>query len=148
MFSLYFLLIQCETNYSTLYIQEGMTPNSEPHKRALCFDAWYTWLLLTYGIGFDQEELKRVSFVNSFPTGKVGWTLGYMINQTNYIPAEYRERIITKNSFIGWLSGSLSIALVAFIFLLLTCYIFYKQRPIITANKKDGFLQANEHEMT
>jgi hypothetical protein len=126
-----------------------MTPSNEPHKRALCFDAWYMWLLLTYGIGFKQEDLERVSFAFTFPTGKVGWTLGYMINQTNYIPAEYRERIITKNNFIGWLSGSLSIAFVAFIFLLLTCYIFYKQRPTITAaNKKDSFLQANEQEMT
>ncbi len=74
-----------------------MTPANEHYKRGLCFDAWYIWLLLTYGIGFKDNDLQRVSFANSFPTGKVGWTLGYMINQTNYIPAEFREKSMGKN---------------------------------------------------
>ncbi len=33
--------IQCETPYPQLYEQESMTPNTEQHKRGLCFDAWY-----------------------------------------------------------------------------------------------------------
>src|SRR5271170_7600307 len=121
-----------------------MTATNEQHKRGLCFDAWYTWLLLTHGIGFKENDLQRLSFANTFPTGKVGWTLGYMINQTNYIPAEYRERIITKNIFIGRLSGSLTIAFIAFIFLLLTCYQYCIQKSTITTNNKDGYIQPNE----
>ncbi|CAF3856405.1 unnamed protein product [Rotaria magnacalcarata] len=121
-----------------------MTPSNEPHKRSLCFDGWYMWLLLTYAIGFTQSDLKRLTFANTFPTGKVGWTLGYMINQTNYIPAEFREKALTKTSFIGLLSGSLVLILITFIFLLLTCYLCLKKKSTITAKNKDGYMEATE----
>ncbi|CAF4031560.1 unnamed protein product, partial [Rotaria sp. Silwood1] len=88
---------------------------------------------------------------NTFPTGKVGWTLGYMINQTNYIPAEYRERIITKKSFVGWLISSLIIATIALIFLLFTSYLFCRRKQLIkttTINNKDELPQINEQEAT
>lgn len=122
-----------------------MTPKNEPHKRHLCFDAWYMWLLLTYAIGFTKSDLERLSFVNTFPTGKVGWTLGYMINQTNYIPAEYRERLLTKSSFIGWLSGSLVLTLITVIFLLFTCLACYQRRKqSINSNANDGYGRPND----
>ncbi len=124
-----------------------MTASNEQHKRGLCFDAWYMWLLLTYAIRFKEDDLKRLSFVNTFPTGKVGWTLGYMINQTNYIPAEYRERILTKNSFIGWLMVSLTITLITFVFLLLTCYIYCRRKSPITANNNNDYVRPNEQEI-
>jgi len=126
-----------------------MTPSNEQHKRGLCFDAWYMWLLLTYAIGFKDNDLKRLSFANTFPTGKVGWTLGYMINQTNYIPAEYREKIIKKNHFISWFIISLIIILITLIFLILTCHTYirhayYKRTHQITTKTKDGYVQPNE----
>jgi apyrase len=126
-----------------------MQPDTEQHKRNLCFDAWYMWVLLTCAIGFKENDLKRLSFANRFPTGKVGWTLGYMINQTNYIPAEYRKQSLTKNSFIGWLTGSLTFALILLIFLLLTCYINCKQKTTTTtANNKDNYGHLNDQELT
>jgi apyrase len=124
-----------------------MSVNNEQHKRGLCFDAWYMWLLLTHAIGFQEDDLERVSFANTFRTGKVGWTLGYMINQTNYIPAEYRERILTKNSFIGWLMVSLTITLITFVFLLLTCYIYCRRKSPITANNNNDYVRPNEQEI-
>jgi hypothetical protein len=124
-----------------------MKPKDEQHKKNLCFDAWYMWLLLTYAIGFNNDDLERVSFANKFPTGKVGWTLGYMINQTNYIPAEYREKVLRKNSFIGWLSTSLTIALVAFIFLLLTYSKYCKQKSSLMTNYKNDYIRPNEQEV-
>ena len=121
-----------------------MTPSNEKHKRGLCFDAWYIWLLLTYAIGLKENDLDRLSFTIKFPTGKVGWTLGYMINQTNYIPAEYRERNLTRNRFIGWSSASLIVAFVALIFLLVTCYIYCKQRSAMTGKNRAGYTQTSE----
>jgi len=126
-----------------------MTPSNEQHKRGLCFDAWYMWLLLTYAIGFKENDLKRLSFANTFPTGKVGWTLGYMINQTNYIPAEYREKSIGKNRFISLVIISLIIALITLIFLILTCHTYirhayYKRTHQITTMNKDGYAQPHE----
>ncbi|CAF3773202.1 unnamed protein product [Rotaria sp. Silwood1] len=134
----------CETSYELLYKQESMTPQNEQHKRGLCFDAWYMWLLLTYAIGFKQNDLQRLSFANTFPTGKVGWTLGYMINQTNYIPAEFREQKINRSNFISWFSSSLAIAIITLIFLLLTCYICCRKRSTIVSRSKDGYIKPIE----
>lgn len=130
-----------------------MTSSNEQHKRGLCFDAWYMWLLLTYAIGFKQSDLQRLSFANTFPTGKVGWTLGYMINQTNYIPAEYREKAIGKTRFINLVTISLIIALVTFIFLALTCLTYirhacHKRTHQITTMNKDGYAQPVEQSLS
>ncbi len=126
-----------------------MTPSNEQHKRGLCFDAWYMWLLLTYAIGFKKDDLKRLSFANTFPTGKVGWTLGYMINQTNYIPAEYRERPIGKTRFLSFVIISSVIALITLLFLLLTCrkylhHAYYRRTHQIRTMNKDGYAQPHE----
>ena len=121
-----------------------MTPSNEKHKRGLCFDAWYIWLLLTYAIGFKENDLDRLSFAIKFPTGKVGWTLGYMINQTNYIPAEYRERTITTERFIGWLLASLAVTFTASMLLLITCYIYCKQRSATTGTNRTGYAQTSK----
>ncbi|CAF0733058.1 unnamed protein product [Adineta steineri] len=143
------LVSVCETNYPRLYEQESMTSSNEIHKRALCFDAWYMWLLLTYAIGFKDSDLKRLSFANTFPTGKVGWTLGYMINQTNYIPAEFREKPIGKNQYFSWVTISLIIVLVTLIFLILTCHTYirhayYKRTRQRTTVTRDGYAQPHE----
>jgi hypothetical protein len=126
-----------------------MNTANEQHKRGLCFDAWYVWLLLTYAIGFKENDLKRLSFANTFPTGKVGWTLGYMINQTNYIPAEYREPSIVKSRFITFVTMSIIIGLITLIFLIFTCHTYirhayYKRTHQITRINKDGYAQPHE----
>jgi apyrase len=130
-----------------------MTPANEQHKRGLCFDAWYMWLLLTYAIGFKEHDLQRLSFANTFPTGKVGWTLGYMINQTNYIPAEYREKAIRKNHFISLVTISLVIALITLIFLILTCHTYIrhaysKRKHAVTTMNKDGYSLPHEQSIS
>ena len=104
-----------------------MTSANEVHKRGLCFDAWYMWLLLTYAVGFKDTDLQRLSFANTFPTGKVGWTLGYMINQTNYIPAEYREKPINKSRYISWFTTAMFVAVLTLLFLLVTCQRYVRQ---------------------
>ncbi|CAF1598217.1 unnamed protein product [Rotaria sp. Silwood1] len=146
------LINVCETEYEILYKQESMNSNNVQHKRALCFDASYVWLLLTYGIGFTKDDLKRVSFAKSFPTGKVGWTLGYMINQTNYIPAEYREKRIEKNRFISGITISLIISLITLSFLIITCYkyichTYHKRTNHIIKENKDGYIQPHQQSM-
>jgi hypothetical protein len=124
-----------------------MTESTEQHKRGLCFDSWYTWLLLTHAIGFREDDLKRLSVANTFPTGKVGWTLGYMINQTNYIPAEYRERILTKPSFIRGLTGSTIIAFITLTFLVLTCYLYCLRKSTTIAKDKNDYIRSHEQEL-
>lgn len=141
----------CETEYRVLYETESMNPSNEQHKRGLCFDAWYVWLLLTYAIGFNDEDLQRLSFANTFPTGKVGWTLGYMINQTNYIPAEYRPKHIEKHHYISWFTISMLIVLLTLIFLLLSCQKYLrklvsKRSHQLIINKNDGYRAPTEQQ--
>ena len=124
-----------------------MDNKTESFKRYLCFDGWYMWLLLTHAIGFKSDDLNRLSFANTVQTGKVGWTLGYMINQTNYIPAEFRERIITKSRFVGWLISSLILICVTLIFLVVTSYIYCRQKPKSFAEKNHGLMPKNEQEV-
>ncbi|MCC6156214.1 MAG: hypothetical protein IT367_20780 [Candidatus Hydrogenedentes bacterium] len=129
-----------------------MNSGNENHKRGLCFDAWYVWLLLTNGIGFKEVDLKRVSVVNKFSSGKVGWTLGYMINQTNYIPAEFREKSMGKNGFISWITVSSAIALITFVFLLLTCQAYvrhrcHKQTHHVRTINNDCYTQPHEQSL-
>ena len=129
-----------------------MTAANEVHKRGLCFDAWYMWLLLTYAIGFQENDLQRLSFANTFPTGKVGWTLGYMINQTNYIPAEYRERPINKSRYISWFTTAIFVAIIALLFLLVTCQryarqLYLKRTHHTITSRKDGYVRPNEQSL-
>lgn len=126
-----------------------MNPSNEQHKRGLCFDAWYVWLLLTHAIGFKDADLQRLSFANTFPTGKVGWTLGYMINQTNYIPAEHQARPLEKRRYISWFTISMLIALLTLIFLLLSCqrylrHLMTKRSHHLISRKSDGYQQPPE----
>lgn len=138
---------QCQTNYSILYLQEKMNPENESHKRKMCFDASYMWLLLTHGIGFKEEDFKRISFANQFLERKVGWTLGYMINQTNYIPAEHREKILPRNQFTIYLSIAMIFISMTILFLLFTGYFFCRRRSTVVFQKKKNDLKANEHEL-
>jgi accessory gene regulator protein AgrB len=94
-----------------LYKQEAMTPGNEQHKRGLCFDAWYMWLLL--------------------------------INQTNYIPAEYRERPLTKTSFRRRLLASISVSLLTMIFLVITAVLCYKQYRKLSTNHRPDTVPIN-----
>ncbi|CAF1532927.1 unnamed protein product, partial [Didymodactylos carnosus] len=126
----------CEKSFDLYQKQEDMSQYNEQHKRTMCFDGWYVWLLLTHALGWKEENLKRLSFVKRLPTGEVGWTLGYMINQTNYIPREYRRKALQKNSFVLWLCLALTIALASIIFLILTCQKYIKYYRIKQQNKR------------
>jgi hypothetical protein len=70
-----------------------------------------------------------------------------MINQTNYIPAEYRERMISKPNFIGWLTTSTIIAFLTLTFLVLTCYLYCLRRSTIIAKDKNDHIRSKEQEI-
>mgnify|MGYP002378347540 CR=1 FL=1 len=123
-----------------------MKPKTEQFKRNLCFDSWYIWTLLTHGIGFKESDLKRIIFANKFSTGKVGWTLGYMINQTNYIPAEYREKPLSRNHFTLWLTISIILLSLAVLFLISTIYIFCRTKSPTIGKTKNNYLQPSDQE--
>jgi hypothetical protein len=62
----------------------------------------YHWTLLEHGYSMTDENLKNFHIVKTINSNEIGWTLGYMINQTNYLDPEYRPgRLLTKNEFSG-----------------------------------------------
>jgi hypothetical protein len=72
-----------------------------------------------------------------------------MINQTNYIPAEYREKPIKENHYIGLITISSIIALITLLFLIVTCHrcirhAYYQRTHQVTTINKDGYAQPLE----
>ena len=50
----------------------------------------------------DNVNLKNIQLVKNIDSNEIGWTLGYMINQTNFLDAEYRPaRLLSRAEFIG-----------------------------------------------
>ncbi|XP_036937887.1 ectonucleoside triphosphate diphosphohydrolase 1 isoform X1 [Acanthopagrus latus] len=53
-----------------------------------CFSGTYILTLLTEGYKFDQTSYSNIKFIKKIKGSDAGWTLGYMLNLTNMIPAE------------------------------------------------------------
>ncbi|KAM6951410.1 ectonucleoside triphosphate diphosphohydrolase 1 [Aplochiton taeniatus] len=53
-----------------------------------CFSGTYILALLTEGYNFTADTWKDITFVKKISGSDAGWTLGYMLNLTNMIPAE------------------------------------------------------------
>ncbi|XP_077359785.1 ectonucleoside triphosphate diphosphohydrolase 1 [Festucalex cinctus] len=53
-----------------------------------CFAGTYLITLLTDGYNFTSETYSNINFIHKIKGSDAGWTLGYMLNLTNMIPAE------------------------------------------------------------
>ncbi|XP_044034637.1 ectonucleoside triphosphate diphosphohydrolase 1 isoform X2 [Siniperca chuatsi] len=53
-----------------------------------CFSGTYILTLLTEGYNFTSETYSDIKFIKKIKGSDAGWTLGYMLNLTNMIPAE------------------------------------------------------------
>lgn len=53
-----------------------------------CFSGTYIITLLTEGYNFTSESYSKIKFIKKIKGSDAGWTLGYMLNLTNMIPAE------------------------------------------------------------
>ncbi|XP_038591474.1 ectonucleoside triphosphate diphosphohydrolase 1 isoform X1 [Micropterus salmoides] len=53
-----------------------------------CFSGTYILTLLTEGYNFTSEMYSYIKFIKKIKGSDAGWTLGYMLNLTNMIPAE------------------------------------------------------------
>lgn len=64
-----------------------------------------------------DANLKNFQIVKTIDSNEIGWTLGYMINQTRYLDPEFRPpRLLTKGEFIG----SLTLSIFVFILSVMT----------------------------
>lgn len=95
----------------------------------LCFNSMLHWTLFEYGYSMTDENLKKFQIVKTLNSNEIGWTLGYMINQTNYLLPQYRpKRLLTQDEFIILLSLSIILFIISLIAASIAMYIFKKTR--------------------
>ncbi|XP_046386805.1 ectonucleoside triphosphate diphosphohydrolase 1-like isoform X2 [Ischnura elegans] len=58
------------------------------YKQGLCYQSVYQYLLLKNHYMLTESEWKKLNFNQTIDGTDVGWTLGFMINGTNVVPAE------------------------------------------------------------
>nr|KAF6269037.1 ectonucleoside triphosphate diphosphohydrolase 8 [Myotis myotis] len=67
---------------------EAAWPEQQPWLRDHCASGLYILTLLLEGYGFSEETWSSIAFRKQAGGADIGWTLGYMLNLTNMIPAE------------------------------------------------------------
>uniref|UniRef100_A0A8C4QYU4 Ectonucleoside triphosphate diphosphohydrolase 3 n=1 Tax=Eptatretus burgeri TaxID=7764 RepID=A0A8C4QYU4_EPTBU len=81
----------------------------DPDMKDLCFSGNYIYTLLIRGYKFDEKSWRSITFLNKVGSTELGWSLGYMLNLTNMLPAESPS------------SASLTTTLIMLVTLLLVC---------------------------
>ncbi|XP_068817344.1 ectonucleoside triphosphate diphosphohydrolase 1 [Capricornis sumatraensis] len=69
-------------------VEKNFGDVKEKYLSEYCFSGTYILALLLNGYHFTAESWKNIHFMNKVRSTSVGWTLGYMLNLTNKIPAE------------------------------------------------------------
>lgn len=78
-----------------------------------CFSGTYILTLLTEGYNFTSESYSDIKFIKKIKGSDAGWTLGYMLNLTNMIPAEAPDTPLLPHA--GYVSFVTIIALLLFV---------------------------------
>ncbi|KAM4636283.1 ectonucleoside triphosphate diphosphohydrolase 1 [Discoglossus pictus] len=96
----------------------------EKYLSEYCFSGIYILSLLELGYGFTSDNWNDISFLGKISGSDAGWTLGYMLNLTNMIPAELPSSPpLSHGSYVG-LMVFFSLLLV---FILLTCWLCFRK---------------------
>nr|AAL37302.2 ecto-nucleoside triphosphate diphosphohydrolase-1 [Torpedo marmorata] len=67
-----------------------------------CFSGHYVLILLVDGYNFTSSTWNNIQFMKKIGGSDAGWTLGYMLNRTNMIPAELpRPKPMSKASYLS-----------------------------------------------
>ncbi|XP_043912866.1 ectonucleoside triphosphate diphosphohydrolase 1 isoform X3 [Protopterus annectens] len=96
-----------------------------------CFSANYILMLLEYGYKFSNETWENIEFRRKIKNTDAGWTLGYMLNLTNMIPAESKQQPLLPYGGYVTLMVLFSIFLLVVLLMGLICF----QRRSCTTGK-------------
>ncbi|XP_056222554.1 ectonucleoside triphosphate diphosphohydrolase 1 isoform X2 [Seriola aureovittata] len=83
-----------------------------------CFSGTYILTLLTEGYNFTSESYPNIKFIKKIKGSDAGWTLGYMLNLTNMIPAEAPDSPPLPHA--GYVSIVTVIAILLFVLFILS----------------------------
>ncbi|XP_007424810.2 ectonucleoside triphosphate diphosphohydrolase 1 isoform X1 [Python bivittatus] len=74
----------------------------EKYLSEYCFSGVYIISLLGQRYNFTEEKWRNIHFLKKIQNSDAGWTLGYMLNLTNMIPAEQPYRhLLSHASYIS-----------------------------------------------
>ncbi|KAJ8386576.1 hypothetical protein AAFF_G00169020 [Aldrovandia affinis] len=76
----------CSTPWAE--IKQSYPHIKEKYLAEYCFSGVYILTLLEDGYSFTSDKWKDIHFIKKIGGSAAGWTLGYMLNLTNMIPAE------------------------------------------------------------
>ncbi|XP_068842727.1 ectonucleoside triphosphate diphosphohydrolase 8 isoform X2 [Capricornis sumatraensis] len=91
-------------------VEESAPPDQDPWLRDYCASGLYFLTLLVEGYGFSEETWGGIEFRQQAGGTDIGWTLGYMLNLTNLIPAEVPAQWRAQ-SFGVWTAGVVFVVL-------------------------------------
>ncbi|MEE6466210.1 hypothetical protein FKM82_006872 [Ascaphus truei] len=93
----------------------------EKYARSYCFSANYIYYLLVHGYKFDTESWPQIHFQKEVGNSSLAWSLGYMLNLTNMIPAESPKILppMSPSVFAGLLFLFTAISVLCLIFLVI-----------------------------
>ncbi|CAL8304731.1 unnamed protein product [Lota lota] len=91
-----------------------------------CFSGTYILTLLTKGYTFTSDTFKEITVIRKIKGSEAGWTLGYMLNLTNMIPAEAPD--VPPLPHAGYVSIMVVTGLVSGVFLLFIAYTLGKTK--------------------
>ncbi|XP_061563732.1 ectonucleoside triphosphate diphosphohydrolase 1 isoform X1 [Cololabis saira] len=80
------LAAYCATSWEQIKQQYPKVPLK--YLAEYCFSGTYILTLLTEGYNFTSDTYSEIKFIKKIKGSDAGWTLGYMLNLTNMIPAE------------------------------------------------------------
>ncbi|KAK7918860.1 hypothetical protein WMY93_010144 [Mugilogobius chulae] len=106
----------CATPWDTIKKQHPEI--KEKYLSEYCFSGTYILTLLTEGYNFTAESYSSIKFIKKIKGSDAGWTLGYMLNLTNMIPAEAPDTPLLPHA--GYVSVVTIIALVLFALFILS----------------------------
>ncbi|KAG8009215.1 Ectonucleoside triphosphate diphosphohydrolase 1 [Nibea albiflora] len=90
----------------------------EKYLAEYCFSGTYILTLLTEGYNFTSESYSKIKFIKKIKGSDAGWTLGYMLNLTNMIPAEAPDTPLLPHA--GYVSIVTIMAILLFILFILS----------------------------
>lgn len=105
-------------------IKTSFVEVKEKYLSEYCFSGTYILVLLLKGYNFTASSWKNIDFMGKVGGSDAGWTLGYMLNLTNMIPAEQPFSKPFSHSTYVFLMILFSSILVAVIVIAL--FIFHK----------------------
>ncbi|XP_014637859.1 PREDICTED: ectonucleoside triphosphate diphosphohydrolase 8 isoform X4 [Ceratotherium simum simum] len=83
---------------------EASSPGQDRWLRDYCASGLYILTLLLEGYGFSEDTWPSIEFRKQAGGTDIGWTLGYMLNLTNMVPAEAPAQWRAE-SYNVWVAG-------------------------------------------